>query len=86
MQHISEFYLPVFMVYGEMEGLIDEKFFIVFRTESRELSLEVREDGTLIPNFPVQLSLLLLERPPSNNFIRDLECGRKLILEADEFV
>ena len=65
---------------------IDEKFFVLFRTKSRELPLEVGEDGTVIPNFLVQLSRFLLQRLSVDDFVRDLKRGRKLVLEADKFV
>ena len=66
--------------------LIDEKFFILFRAETRKLPLEVGKDDTLIPNFLLQLSRFLLQRLPANDLIRDLEGGRELILEANEFI
>ena len=65
---------------------VDEKFFILFCTESGELPLEVGENDTLIPNFLVQLSRFLLQRLPIDNFVRDIERGCELVLEADEFV
>ena len=65
---------------------IDEKFFVLFRTKSRELPLEVGEDGTLIPNFLVQLNRFLLQRLSVDDFVRNLKRSRKLILEADKFV
>jgi hypothetical protein len=66
--------------------LINEKFFIPFRAETWELPLEVGKDDTLIPNFLLQLSRFLLQRLPANDFIRDLEGGRELILEVNEFI
>jgi len=51
---------------------VNEKFFVLFSTESGELPLEVGEGDALVPNFLVQLSRFLLQRFPGNNFIRDL--------------
>ena len=65
---------------------IDEKFFILLRAESRELSLEVGEDDALVPNFLLQLGRFLLYRFPCNDFIRNLERSCKFVLEANKFV
>ena len=65
---------------------VDKELFIFFRIECGELPLQVGEGGALIPNFLMQLSRVLLQRLPGNDFIRDLERGREFVLKADEFV
>jgi len=50
---------------------VDEKFFVLFSTESGQLPFEVGEEDTLIPNFLVQLSRFLLQSFPGDDFIRD---------------
>lgn len=66
--------------------LIDEQFFILLCTEGGKLPLEVREEDPLVPNFLLQLGNFPLLCLPHNDFVRDFECGGKLILEANEFV
>ena len=53
--------------------------------ESGELPLDVKGDPS-VPNFLLQLCCFLLQRLSCDDFVRDLECGGKLVLEADELV